>query len=99
MEDARHAKKDNFKWGMPVVQPEVISYDPPKDDFYKARISTLERENRELREEIEKRAEWYGMGKDAFDERQNALIEEIDKLRTENTKLRVALINAELRNV
>ena len=99
MEDARHAKKDSFKWGMPVVQPEVISYDPPKDDFYKARISTLERENRELREEIEKRAEWYGMGKDAFDERQNALIEEIDKLRTENTKLRVALINAELRNV
>lgn len=98
MDNARHAKQEVFKWEKPE-QPKVISYDPPKDDFYKARISTLERENRELRAEIEKRAEWYGMGKDAFDERQNALIEEIDKLRTENTKLRVALINAELRNV
>lgn len=89
MENAKHAKKDNFKWGMPVVQPEVISYDPPKDDFYKARISTLERENRELRTEIEQR---YG-------ESWRELAVENEKLREENDKLKVSLINAEIRNV
>ena len=99
MEDARHAKKDSFKWGMPVVQPEVISYDPPKDDFYKARISTLERENRELREEIEKRAEWYGMGKDAFEKNYNELADENARLREENDRLKTALIREAIRDV
>ena len=99
MEDARHAKKDNFKWGMPVVQPEVISYDPPKDEWFKARISTLERENRELREEIEKRAEWYGMGKDAFEKNYNELADENARLREENDRLKTALIREAIRDV
>lgn len=36
--------KDNFEWKMPKIEPVVINYDPPKDDFYKARISALEKE-------------------------------------------------------
>ena len=93
-------KHDKFNWQMPQTQqPEVISFDPPKDDFYKARISALEKENLKLRAEIEKRANWYGIGKDAFDERQRELVEEAEKLRAENSKLRIALINAEIRNV
>ena len=39
----------NFTWGAPIQEPVKISYDPPKDDFYKARISALEdREKGEL---------------------------------------------------
>ena len=37
----------------------VSSVDPPKDDFYKARISTLERENLKLAEAL-KKAERFG---------------------------------------
>ena len=93
-------KHDKFNWQIPQTeQPAVISFEPPKDDFYKARISALEKENLKLRAEIEKRANWYGIGKDAFDERQRELVEEAEKLRAENSKLRIALINAEIRNV
>lgn len=35
-----------------------LTYEPLKDDFYKARISTLEKENLQLRAELEKRASW-----------------------------------------
>ena len=96
--EGRRAKKETFTWAKPEA-PEVISYDPPKDDFYKARISALEAENMKLRAELEKRAEWYGMGKDAFDARHNEMADEIAKLRDENTRLRTALIREAIRDV
>ena len=46
-------KKAKFGWQDPEEQIKVISFDPPKDDFYKARINTLERENLSLRQKIE----------------------------------------------
>ena len=79
--------------------PERISYDPPRDEFYKARISALEKENLKLRAEIEKRANWYGMGKDAFDARHKELVEELETLREENLRLRDALIREAIRDV
>lgn len=93
---AKHARP-NFNWEAPEI--EVMKYDPPRDDFYKARISTLERENAQLREELEKRAEWYGMGKDAFDARHKELVEELETLREENLRLRDALIREAIRDV
>ena len=93
-------KHDKFNWQMPQTeQPAVISFDPPKDDFYKARISALEKENLKLREEIEKRASWYGMGKDAFDTRHEELTAELTKLREENSKLKEAFVREAIRNV
>ncbi len=93
-------KHDKFQWQMPQTQqPEVISFDPPKDDFYKARISALEKENLKLREEIEKRASWYGMGKDAFDARHEEMIAELAKLKEENIKLKKAFVREAIRNV
>lgn len=93
-------KHDKFNWQMPQTeQPAVISFDPPKDDFYKARISALEKENLKLREEIEKRASWYVMGKDAFDTRHEELTAELTKLREENESLKKALIREAIRNV
>ena len=77
----------------------VISYDPMPDEFYKARISTLEKENAKLRADLEKRAEWYGIGKDAYDQKMQELNEENAELVEENLKLRSALISAEIRNV
>ena len=97
--EARHAKQEmSFSWVQPE-EVEHISYEPPKDDFYKARISTLERENAQLRAELEKRAEWYGMGRNAFDDRQRELVDEISKLRDENSKLKTALIREAIRDV
>ena len=77
----------------------MISYNPAPDEFYKARISTLEKENAQLRADLEKRAEWYGMGKDAYDQKMKELSEENAKLCEENWKLRNALIAVELRSV
>ena len=79
--------------------PERISYDPPRDEFYKARISALEKENLKLRAEIEKRANWYGMGKDAYDAKHQELVEELETLREENLRLRDALIREAIRDV
>lgn len=90
--------KSEFAWQKPT-EPEVITYEPPKDDFYKARISALERENLKLRAELEKRAEYYGMGKDSFDEKLSELYAENAKLCEENWKLRNALIREALRDV
>lgn len=93
-------KHDKFNWQMPqTAEPEVISFDPPKDDFYKARISALEKENLKLRDEIEKRASWYGMGKDAFDARHEEMIAELTKLKEENIKLKKAFVREAIRNV
>ena len=96
--EGRHAKKETFTWAKPEA-PKVISYEPPKEEWFLARIHTLERENVKLRAELEKRAEWYGMGKDAFDARHNEMAEEIAKLRDENTRLRTALIREAIRDV
>lgn len=93
-------KHDKFNWQMPQTeQPAVISFDPPKDEFYKARISALEKENLKLRAEIEKRANWYGIGKDAFDARHEEMDAELTKLREENESLKKALIREAIRNV
>lgn len=89
--------KHDFKWTTPETAH--ISYDPPKDDFYKARIATLERENAELHRKIEKNAELYGMGKDAIDTVLKELNEENDKLRDRVTRLEIALIRSEIRDV
>ncbi len=89
----------NFTWGAPIQEPVKISYDPPKDDFYKARISALEKENLKLRAEIEKRANWYGMGKDAYDAKHQELVEENQRLVDENLRLRAALIREAIRDV
>lgn len=83
--------KTEFRWATPAVEPEKISYDPPKDDFYKARINALEKENRKLREQLEKRAVWYGAGKEAYDEKMSELYEENKKLRKENRMLSRAI--------
>lgn len=93
---AKHARP-NFNWEAPEI--EVMKYDPPRDDFYKARISTLERENAQLREELEKRAEWYGMGKDAYNAKHQELVEENQRLVDENLRLRTALIREAIRDV
>lgn len=91
--------KTEFRWTAPAVEPEKISYDPPKDEYYKARITTLEKENRKLREELDNRAKWYGTGKDVFDEKLTELHKENERLADENWKLRNALIAADIRNV
>lgn len=76
-----------------------ISYEVPADDYYKARIATLEQANAELKAELEKRATWYGMGKDAFDQRQRELVDENQRLVEENHRLREALIKEVIKNV
>lgn len=92
-------KKATFSWESPDKEIVKISYEPPKDEFYKARISTLEQENVKLREELEKRAEWYGMGKDAYDAKHQELVEENQRLVDENLRLRAALIREAIRDV
>lgn len=79
--------------------PERISYDPPRDEFYKARIRTLERENSQLREKLEKNAGYYGIGRDMFETRMTELQHDNDRLRDENAKLQQALIREAIRDV
>ena len=94
--EGKHAKK--FVWETPEA-PKVISYEPPKEEWYKARIRTLEKENLQLRNELEKRAEYYGMGKDAFEKNYNDIADENAKLRDENERLKAALIREATRDV
>lgn len=90
--------KSEFAWQKPT-EPEVITYEPPKDDFYKARIRTLEKENLELRAEIEKRATWYGTGKETFEKLYKEVSAENDRLREKNARLEQALIREAIRDV
>ena len=83
--------KTEFRWAAPTAEPETISYDPPKDEYYRARITTLEKENKKLREQLEKRAVWYGAGKEAYDEKMSELYEENKRLRKENRMLNRAI--------
>ena len=96
----------NFTWGAPTQEPVKISYDPPKDDFYKARISTLERENYELREKVRELEIEVGRAEQIIDhdeEITNGLIaeykDEIDDLKLQNEELKEALVRAALREV
>lgn len=95
---AKH-DKNNFEWKAPKIEPAVITYDPPKDDFYKARIRTLEKENLELRAEMEKRGEWYGMGKESFEKLYKEVSAENDRLRDKIMRLEQALIREAIRDV
>ena len=102
----KHEKQTNFKWGRPEVEAVKISYDPPKDDFYKARISALARENYELRETISKLEIEAGRLEQIIDhdeEITNGLIaeykDEIDDLKLQNEELKEALVRAALREV
>ena len=49
MIEPKHAKKAqaNFDWA-----PVKLSYEPPRDEFYKARIQKLETENAELKNTV-----------------------------------------------
>lgn len=90
--------KHDFKW---ATEEEIrkLSYEPPKDDFYKARIATLERENAALRDQMEKRSEFYGMGKQSFEKLYKEVSEENDRLRDRVARLEIALVNSEIRDV
>ena len=102
----KHEKQTNFKWGGPEVKAVKITYEPPKDDFYKARISTLERENYELREKVRELEIEVGRAEQIIDhdeEITNGLIaeykDEIDDLKLQNEELKEALVRAALREV
>ena len=102
----KHDKETNFKWEKPEVEAVRISFDPPKDDFYKARISTLERENYELRQRVRQLEIEVGRMEQIVDhdeEITNGLIaeykDEIDDLKLQNEELKEALVRAALREV
>ena len=49
----KHDKQDaRFEWVRPEVVEARISYEPPKDEFYKAEIAKLQAENARLREQL-----------------------------------------------
>ena len=77
----------------------MFSWDNPNSEFYKERIKTLEMENAKLREELERKANAYSMGKDVFEEHFRVLNAENDELRDRVRRLERALINAEIRDV
>ena len=102
----KHNKESNFKWGRPEVEAVKISFDPPKDDFYKARISALAKENYDLRETISKLEIEVGRLEQIVDhdeEITNGLIaeykDEIADLKLQNEELKEALVRAALREV
>ena len=109
----KHDKEANFKWGRPEVEAVKISYDPPKDDFYKARISALARENYELRQRVRQLEIEVGRMEQIVDKDEeitNGLIaehkdeideykDEIDDLKLQNEELKDALVRAALREV
>ena len=102
----KHDKEATFKWGRPEVEAVKITYEPPRDDFYKARISTLERENYELRQRVRQLEIEVGRAEQIIDhdeEITNGLIaeykDEINDLRLQNEELKEALVRAALREV
>lgn len=61
-------KKVKFTWDKDgVVQREVISYDPPKDDYYRAEIKKLQQENEKLRNELSRTVQNIGCYEKAMD--------------------------------
>lgn len=107
-------KRVKFTWDKDgVVQKEVISYDPPKDDFYKARISTLEKENMKLYERIGKLEKSIGIAEVAMEHQEtvcdgisnelNEIIkekdDEIEVLKGEIKMLEAAIVKGALREV
>lgn len=91
--------KDNFEWKTPKIEPVVINYDPPKDEYYKARISALEKENAKLHEKLEQNANFYGMGKETFEKLYKEVSAENDRLRDKIMRLEQALIREAIRDV
>ena len=90
--------KPNFKWEKPEgpgVAVEKISYDPPKNEWYEARIRTLEKENADLNRELEAMKKNVDRLYGAIAE-MNETTAELD---AENAKLKAALVRAALREV
>lgn len=94
----KHDRQD-FEWKMPNVKPLTISYEPARDDFYKARISALEKENAKLHEKLEQNANFYGMGKESFEKLYKEVSAENDRLRDRIAALEQALIREAIRDV
>jgi len=76
-----------------------LSFEPASDDFYRARINTLEKENEHLKAELEKRASYYSMGRDQFDKYCKEISDENDKLREKVMKLERALLREVTKDV
>lgn len=106
-------KATNFRWGSPEEQIKVISFDPPKDDFYKARISTLEKENLKLNERINELEKSIGIAEMAMEHQEtvcdgisnelNEIInekdDEIEVLKERIKILEAAIVKGALREV
>ena len=83
-----------------------FSWDPMPDDFYKARIKTLEQENLKLAEEVEKQKTFVAYATDRYTKLQeeyeasiNELKADLGDLILENQSLRDAVVRAALREV
>ena len=85
--------KTNFTWEKPEIK--VIRYDPPNDEYYKARISTLEKENQELNREVEALEKNEQMLQGCIGEYKD----EIDALKMKVKMLEDAIVKAALREV
>lgn len=106
-------KQTSFRWGSPEEQIKVISFDPPKDDFYKARINTLERENLALHKKIEELEKNIGIAEIAMEHQEtvcdgisnelNEIIDqkndEIEVLKGQIRMLKEAIVKGALREV
>ena len=89
----KHDKEASFHWEKPEVK--VIRYDQPKDEFYKARITTLEKENQELNREVEALEKNEQMLQGCIGEYKD----EIDALKLKVKMLEDAIVKAALREV
>ncbi len=76
-------------------QETIFSWEPPKDEFYKARIETLERENLTKDKEIDSLEHKVEMLKECINELK---IDQGDLI-LENQSLRDAVVRAALREV
>ena len=93
----KHYKKEtNFQWEAPELPKKeekkeavvTISYDPPKDEFYKARIRTLEKENCSLNETLDEARQCIrDMRKESA-----YLRETVEEQKNEIEKLKAALV-------
>ena len=106
-------KQASFRWESPEEQIKVISYDPPKDDFYRARINTLERENLALHKKIEELEKSIGIAEIAMEHQEtisdgisnelNEIInekdDEIEVLKGKIKMLEAAIVKGALREV
>ena len=106
-------KQTSLRWGSPEEQIKVISFEPPKDDFYKARINTLERENLALHKKIEELEKNIGIAEMAMEHQEtvcdgisnelNEIIDqkndEIEVLKGQIKMLKEAIVKGAVREV